>query len=403
MKILWVKSDFLHPTTKGGQIRTLEMLRRLHARHDVHYVGFEDRSQPEGLARSREYCSHAYPIRHDVPSRRSLKFLGQLVAGLWSDLPVSIQRYRSTEMSELITRLRRTEAFDAVVCDFLTPAVNMADLRRAVLFQHNVESVIWERSADQASGPAARWYLSLQARRMRAFEAHICRAVGHIVAVSTSDATQMRERFGVADVSEISTGVDVEYFAPREPAKPVADLIFVGSMDWLPNIDAMRFFTRQVLPLIRQLRPECSLAIVGRRPDAETLELAHHDPKILVTGTVPDVRPFLWGSKVSIVPLRIGGGTRLKIYEAMAARTPVVSTSIGAEGLALSSPEHFHVADTAEAFAERCVALLDDETERRRTAVAAWNFVSSRYSWEIVARSFESILEQAIPQGSGSK
>ena len=170
MKILWVKSDFLHPTTRGGQIRTLEMLRRLHSRHEVHYVGFEDRRQPEGLERSAEYCSRAYAIPHDVPPRGSPRFVLQLAAGLGSQEPVSIRRYRSVEMRQLLERLLGAGGFDCVVCDFLTPAVNFPDLAPVILFQHNVESVIWDRHAECAANPLARTYLGQQARRMWAFE-----------------------------------------------------------------------------------------------------------------------------------------------------------------------------------------------------------------------------------------
>ena len=403
MKILWVKSDFLHPTTKGGHIRTLEMLRRLHNRHEVHYVAFSDARQPEGVARSVEYSSRAYPVEHDVPPRRSLKFILQLIEGLWSPLPVSINRYRSGKMTAVIQNVLRAERFDAVVCDFLMPAVNFQSLADVVLFQHNVESIIWERHAATASNPVAKWYFGLQASRMRAWEGRVCTQVRHTIAVSPEDAARMTSMFGVRNVSDVPTGVDVEYFAPPAASPRVADLVFVGSMDWLPNIDGMRFFVGDVLPLIRKSRPDCSVAIVGRLPTPEISGYAAADSKIIVTGTVPDVRPYLWGSSVSIVPLRIGGGTRLKIYEAIAAKVPVVSTKIGAEGLDIQAPEHFRLADTPQAFAEQCVALLSDGADRTRLADAAWDTVASRFSWEGVTGRFEDILQHAQRDGAAER
>jgi len=395
MKILWAKSDFLHPTTRGGQIRTLEMLRRLHERNEIHYVGFENPASPEGVGRSSEYCTRAYPIRHVPPARRSLKFLGQLAAGLRSKLPVSIRRYESAEMRGVLSGLLRNNDFDAVVCDFLTPAVNFPDLSKAVLFQHNVESVIWDRSAEQASNVLAKKYLRLQAERMAAFERQVCHAVKHVIAVSKQDADVMMERFALRRVTAIPTGVDVAFFTPKGEPEPATDLVFVGSMDWLPNIDAMRFFVNDVLPLIRRSRPECTLSIVGRTPGPEVLAFAQRDPRIKVTGTVADVRPFLWDARLSIVPLRIGGGTRLKIYESMAARTPVLSTTVGAEGLSVTAPAQIYLADTAADFAQKCVMLLENAHERKRLASDAWDLVSRRYSWETVARSFESVIELA--------
>jgi glycosyltransferase involved in cell wall biosynthesis len=189
--------------------------------------------------------------------------------------------------------------------------------------------------------------------------------------------------------------VDVEFFTPHAQAMPVSDLVFVGSMDWLPNIDAMQYFVAEVLPLIREHRPDCSLAIVGRKPPPRVTALTTHDRAISVTGTVADVRPYLWGSSVAIVPLRIGGGTRLKIFEAMAARIPVVSTTIGAEGLDISSPREIRLADTAADFAKECLRLLENPIERKQVATAAWQTVSSRFSWDAVVGEFETIIFEA--------
>jgi polysaccharide biosynthesis protein PslH len=160
----------------------------------------------------------------------------------------------------------------------------------------------------------------------------------------------------------------------------------------MPNIDGIQWFVEEVLPLIRKRRPDCSLVIAGRRPTPDVERLAERDSRIRVTGTVDDIRPYLWESAVSIVPLRIGGGTRLKIYEAMAAKIPVVSTSIGAEGLDIRNGEDIHIADTPQDFAERCLALLDDPERRARMADVAFSIVASRYSWEIVSLKFEELL-----------
>jgi glycosyltransferase involved in cell wall biosynthesis len=152
-------------------------------------------------------------------------------------------------------------------------------------------------------------------------------------------------------------------------------------MDWFPNVDGVLYFVRTILPLIRRRCPECTMAIVERRPPPEICKLSR-DSRIRVTGTVSDMRPHLWASAVAIVPLRIGEGTRLKIYEAMAARVPVVSTTVGAEGLTLNPPHDIHIADLPEDFAERCLELIGSSTERARVSCAAWELVNSRFSWE---------------------
>ena len=163
-------------------------------------------------------------------------------------------------------------------------------------------------------------------------------------------------------------------------------------MDWMPNIDGVQYFVREILPLIRKRLPACTLAVVGRAPSAAIRALAEHDSAIQVTGTVADVRPWLWGAKVSVVPLRIGGGTRLKIYEAMAAGTANVSTSIGAEGLEVEHPANIRLADTPAAFAEQCIELLENATERERLAAEALNLVTTRFSQDVVVDEFERLL-----------
>ena len=396
MKLLWVNTNFLHPTTKGGQIRTLEMLRQLCRRHEIHYVAIEDPLHPEGPARAKEYCARAYPFQHRVRDKRSPGFPLELAKSLFDPMPLAIRRYHAPGMGVFLERLIETERFDRAVIDFLNPASYFPDLERGILFQHNVETMIWRRRAQHASDPLRRWYYRLQAGRMFRFERRACRAAARVVAVSEQDARTMRELFGVTRVTAIPTGVDIEGLTPPDPPPDqTIDLVFVGSMDWLPNVDGIQWFVQEVLPLIRRQRPECSVAIVGRTPPSSIAALGLGDERIRVTGTVPDIRPFLWSAAVSIVPLRIGGGTRLKIYEAMAARVPVVSTTVGAEGLEVHHPDDIRLADSPEAFAAACSELLANAGLRRRQAAAAWDMVSAHFSWEHAAGCFERVLDEA--------
>jgi polysaccharide biosynthesis protein PslH len=371
------------------------MLRHLHRWHEIHYVAIASPEQTEGPARAHEYSPNAYPFSYRIPRKPSPTFLLQLAGGIFSPVPLAVSRFHPPGMAAFLEKLMARERFDRAVVDHLAPTAYFPDLPHAVLFQHNVETVIWRRHVEHASNPLGRWYFHQQARRMFEFERRVSLAAGQIVAVSEADACQMRELFGVTRVTAIPTGVNLDYFLPPSlrPAVPVAaDLVFVGSMDWLPNVDGVLYFVREILPLIRRQRSDCSLAIVGRTPPPSITELAERDPRIHVTGTVPDIRPYLWNAAVSIVPLRIGGGTRLKIYEAMAARIPVVSTTIGAEGLAVQPPDDVRIADTPQDFADRCLELLSSSEERKRVAAAAWEMVRTNFSWERVARCFEEIL-----------
>ncbi len=394
MKILWVSSSFLHPTNRGGQIRTLEMLRRLHRRHEIHYAALADPGEPEGVARAGEYSTRVFPFEFRPGSKGSPRFAAEVLAGVVSRLPVAISRWRHPEMRRSVGHLLRDGNYDCVVCDFLVTAVNLPSLDRAVLFQHNVESVIWQRHAENASGRLRRFYFRLQERRMAAFEASACGRARRVIAVSERDAATIKRMFGV-DCAWVPTGVDIDYFRPPLPAPPAEGLVFVGSMDWMPNIDGVNWFLDEVLPLIRAERPETPVTIVGRKPPPALLARAAADPLLRITGTVPDVRPHLWSATVSVVPLRIGGGTRLKIYESMAAGVPAVSTSIGAEGLDVLIGGNILLGDTPGDFAGRCLELLGDPERRRVLAAAGHDMVASRYSWEQVARRFEQLLPGA--------
>ncbi len=399
MKILWLGPNFLHPATKGGQIRTLGILRRLSRRHEVHYVAFEDPAHPDAVKSADEYCARAYAIPHVLSNKRSPRFAAEAVGALFSRIPLAVSRFDSPALRQKVEELLGRESFDRVVVDFLAMAPSCPDLGRSVLFQHNVETMIWRRRAEHARSPLGKLYFGLQARRMFAYERAVSREAGHIVAVSDADAELMRSMFGVGNVTEVPTGVDIEYFARPGENPQIADLVFVGSMDWLPNVDGVTHFVREVLPLIRRRKPDCKFAIVGRTPPESILALGRTVPGVLVTGTVKDVRPYMWGASVSVVPLRIGGGTRLKIYEAMAAGLPVVSTTVGAEGLDVHPPDDIRIADEPKEFAAHCIELLEDGQRSRQLAARARAMVAANYSWERVADLFARVLEHAPGAG----
>lgn len=393
MKILWVSPFFLHPTDRGGQIRTLGTLRELHKRHEVHFCALNPPANAEGPARAGEYSTRSFEVHHEPTPRSSIRIIPELLQAIASPIPLAVSRYASPKLSSLIQRLTREERYDSIVCDFLACAPNMPRMADAVLFQHNVETTIWERHQQQASSWPRKIFFGMQARRMAAYEAEVCRNAAHVIAVSELDAKRMQDRFGVHAVTSVRTGVDVDYLKPPETAAPVGDLIFSGSMDWLPNVDAMEHFLRDIFPLILQRRPGTTLTIAGRSPDERVTRAAASVPGVAVTGSVPDMRPYLWGSRLSIIPLRIGGGTRLKVYESMAAGTPIVSTRVGAEGLEYTDGRDIVIADEPQRFADACVGMLEDAARSQQIAASARQLVTERFSWSAVAPEFEQILE----------
>jgi glycosyltransferase involved in cell wall biosynthesis len=193
----------------------------------------------------------------------------------------------------------------------------------------------------------------------------------------------------------IPTGVDVDYFQPMLVEELANSLVFTGSMDWLPNEDAILYFVDAILPLIKQQLPAVSLEVVGRSPSRKLQALAETEKSVRLTGWVEDIRPFVARGAACIVPLRIGGGTRLKIFEAMAMKKAVISTSVGAEGLPVSSGENILLADTPNDFADSVVSLLRDPSRRQRLGTAARTLVQENYSWPRVAETFARTLHEA--------
>jgi glycosyltransferase involved in cell wall biosynthesis len=216
-----------------------------------------------------------------------------------------------------------------------------------------------------------------------------------VITISEADAQSIRDLYHTERVSHVTPGVDAHYFCKPPSAPHRGNFVFVGALSWNANVDGIVWFVREILPKIRSRYPDCTLSIVGGSPPPEVLKFAQEDKGIEVTGRVPDIRPWLWGSDISILPIRIGGGVRIKLYESMAAGTPAVSTSIGAQGLDVTPGENILIADTAQDFADKCIGLLGDAEERRRIAHVASEMVRTRYSWEQTVEQLEAILAKS--------
>jgi glycosyltransferase involved in cell wall biosynthesis len=235
------------------------------------------------------------------------------------------------------------------------------------------------------------------------FEREQCRRFDQVVAVSESDAETFRTAYGAAHVAAVPTGVDIEYFAPMPLPPEPGHLVFVGAMDWLPNVDGITWFVREVLPLVQQAVPGAHLSIVGRNPGTAIRRLAEAHEGVAVTGAVPDVRPYLARGAAVIVPLRVGGGTRLKIYEAMAAGRPLVSTAVGAEGLPIAPGEHYLAADSAPDLAAACIQLLRDPAAAEAMGRRGAQYVREHFGWAEVAEEFGRICDRvANPRRPGA-
>ena len=389
MRLIWVKVGGLWPVNTGGRIRSFHMLRELSTRHEVTLLTTHaPPDDPRALAAALPGCE-VVSVPWALAKRGSARFALALARSWLSPLPVDLYKARVPALRREVARRLERGGVDLIVADFLLAAPNVGRTAPpTVLFAHNVEHVIWQRMRDVERRDWRRALLTLESRKMRRYEARACARARLTIAVSDADRELLVAAAPDARVRAVPTGVDVDYFAPDGVAEIPGRLVFTGSMDWYPNEDGVVHFIDDVLPRIQRRVPGASLTVVGRNPSAR-LRATAAAAGVQVTGLVDDVRPHMADAAVFVVPLRIGGGTRLKIFEALSLAKAVVSTTVGAEGLPLAPGRHFLRADDPAAFADAVTSLLRDSARRRAIGSAGRRLVEERYSWSKVVDEFE--------------
>jgi len=391
LKVLFFSQPFVYPADTGGKIRTSQTLRHLRDTFDITLVSNVDpkRDMPH-LDQMASLCGEFHPVPRSTVRKYSTAFYLKVLAYSFSRYPVIVLSDYSRATVAKLRELLAARRYDLLVCDFLQPTLNLRalDTPRTLLFQHNVESMIWERHYRTSKNPVLRLFWYLQWQKLRRYERDACPRFDGIVAVSEQDKEVLERDFGARNVHAIPTGVDTEFFRPAPEPPEDNNLVFLGAMDWLPNEDAILFFTDEVLPRLRNLVPSVRVTVVGRNPSARLLERTRLHPEIRVLGRVEDVRPHVARGALFIIPLRIGGGTRIKAYEAMAMGKAVVSTRVGIEGLPVRDGETVVLADDPEEFAAAAARLLKDRAERDRIGGNARAYVESNVSWHRAADAF---------------
>lgn len=402
-RLLFVSTRFLFPVDSGGKIRTTQILRGMKGgRYHIHLVspaaaGDEDEHRYELADVCDEFTSWPQPRRGRLFSLARARHLADR-------LPIPVRTDWSATASACVAAALAPQP-DVAVFDFLHAAVLAPEPLPApsVLFTHNVEAEIFARHREVARNPLLRAVWSSQYEKMRRFEAQSLLRFDVVVAVSDRDAARFTQAYGVPEPVVIPTGVDLDYFAWTAPAQGT-DIVFCGSMDWLANQEAMHYFLDEIWERIVAAVPRARMTVVGRAPPQSLLDrVRRRGFDWRFTGFVEDVRPFVRAAALSVIPLRVGGGTRLKVYEAMAMGSPVVSTSVGVEGLPVTDGVHYVRADGSSAFADAVVALLRDFRRRESLSRAARDLVESRCSHLVAARAFESACDLAVARRSARR
>ncbi|MCM2272099.1 MAG: glycosyltransferase family 4 protein [candidate division Zixibacteria bacterium] len=384
MYIVWLRAEPIFPLDSGNRIRSFNLLRGVAREEAVTYVGLR---HDDGLVGqiSSQFASPAITVRQLIEQRTGYRFYARLLANLGSAYPYYMKRYASLEIRDEVRKLVQSGACDLIVCDSLESAVNLdfdLDVPK-VLYHHAVETTLWHQRYETASGVIRRAYFNFETKRMAAYESMTCNRFDHIIATSENDRESLiKEHRVTSPITPVPVGVDSGYFKPpKEDMTVPRRLMFSGSLDLLSNIDQLLWFVSEVYPLVRREHPDASLEIVGPNPAVEIATLPRKDQSIRVAGWVKDIRPHLAQADIYIVPLRVPGGNRVKLYEAMAMRRPVVSTSYGAEGLNLVPEQHLLVADTVKEFAAAVNSLLRDTGKKSRLAEAGYRLVHQEHDW----------------------
>lgn len=405
MRILWVKIGGLWPANSGGRLRSYHILNELARQHEVTIVTTRRPDEdPRVLDSQLAHCEQIIQVPYVGPKHGTPGFVKALAQSWFSELPVDLYKYRIPAMRREVGKLLRQGNFDVCIADFLTGLPNVPENIPGpdgqpvpvVLFTHNVEHMIWQRLCTNERNPIKRLLLAIEWRKMRRYERLACQRADLTLTVSDADKLLFEQMAPGLTAHAIPTGVDIGYFRPEETGNERnLHIVFSGSMDWFPNEDGMLWFIESMLPRIRAEESGISVTIVGRNPSAKLKRIAE-DNGVHVTGTVDDVRPSVIEAAVYIVPLRVGGGTRLKIFEALAMGKAIVSTTVGAEGLPLEDGKHLVLADTPEAFAHQVANLVKDPALRARLGRAGRELVQARYSWQRVAGDFEALCRKAM-------
>lgn len=392
MRLQWVKAEYLFPLDSGGKIRSYNMLRHINRVADVHYLGFTPLRATSEDPQLRPCAREVHLFHRPLEDHSSPLFFTRVGLNLWSDYPYFIKRNRDDRIRAAVRRCATQQQCELVVCDSLdmSPNIDMALPLPKVLFHHGVETTLWQQRHESATTGLQRRYFRYEARRMARYEAATANRFDLIIVVSDKEREILQNELGVtAPIEVVPTGVDCQFYRPS-PTLPVIPkkLLFSGTMGLLSNIDQLLWFASEIYPLVKRRHPDVSFDIVGADPASEVIALGQSDSSIQVTGWVEDIRAYLAQADIYVVPLRVAGGTRLKVYEALAMRKPVVATPYGVEGLPLVHGMHVLLAETPREFADAICRLLEDPGMRTSLATNGWRLVNEECDWSVMANRF---------------
>lgn len=400
MKILLISHFLPYPPQGGSLQRNFNLLKEASKTNEISLLTFtqrkllpDERKLNESVEALKEYSRYVkvFKIATDYSK---IKWYILLFLNLFSFTPYSVWRFKSKTMIGEIKKQLKDNRFDIIQIDTIALAqyANLASDLPKILVHQNVESSMLLRRSSYEKNPLIRLYLFLQGRKLRNHEKKVAIRFNVNVTVSELDKKELEGFIRNTEFEVIPNGTDIEFFAPKNKTDS-RNLVFTGGMIWYPNKDAMLYFCKEVYPLIKKKMPDVEMDVVGSFPPQRLQKIAREEPSIKLHGYVDDVRDYIHQAAVYVVPMRVGGGTRLKILDAFACGKAVVSTSVGCEGLEVTPGENILIGDSPNEFANQVVNLLKDEKLRMELGANARKLVVEKYSWKKIGQIQKSIYE----------
>ena len=392
MKVLLLTQVLPYPPDSGPKVKTFYVLKYLARHYDVTLVSFVRGDQSDHIRVLESYCRSIYT----VPMNRSVfQNIAALFKSLAGNIPWMMARDDVKEMRQLVDRLAAQEEFEVVHADQLNMAqyAQRVPKARRVLDAHNALWVLYRRLAQTMSFGVRRWLLERDWRLLKKYEGSICREFDQVLTVSEEDKTSLEEAMESSkrEIHVIPIAVDTDEQQPVQRDKDADHIIHIGTMYWPPNIDGMMWFLENVFPLISAKRPDTICDIIGARPPQELVDYGKSHPGVNVTGYVVDPTPYLQQAALMIVPLRAGGGMRVKILNALAQGLPIVSSALGCEGIQVEHGRHLLIADTPEEFAEATLKLFDDPALAIRLGENGRRLIQEKYDYRTACAPLERV------------
>jgi len=396
MRILFLTPQMPYPPQKGTALRNWGLITGLAGKHDVVVLSFLDPEQPSRIPPEfRAVC------RGEVIAPPVRTLYTRLLDMVRTSAPDMALRLAASSYAERLCYWLNHEQFDVVHIEGIemTPYLDViatSERRPLIVFDdHNCEHLLQRRAFETDIQQPGRWpaaiYSFVQWRRLRKYEAEICSRADRVIAVSETDAEALRKLVPDTNIAVIPNGINSDVYKPHDPSiQDESALVFTGTMDFRPNVDAVLWFAQKALPQIKARVPNVHLYVVGQRPHRR-LQSLMHNPSVTITGRVDDPKPYIAKAAVYVVPLRVGGGTRLKLLEAMSMGKAIVSTRLGAEGFPVSDGKELVLADSPADFASAVVELLNHPERRRLLGEQGRIFVEQQYDWRAIIPRVESL------------